>query len=119
MNKYLILYNLESITQKTLLTSYAKEDYYVILEDGSLMCLKKSEDQVDPEIEQAMLKVICSQIKRTLRNRSVTADVSKLMNDNIERLTANRLNSLKFHDRFLDETKALVTRLLLDKDEIQ
>lgn len=119
MNKYLILYNLESITQKTLLTSYAKEDYCVIFEDGSLMCLKKSDNVVDPEIEKGMLKVICSQVKRTLRDKSVTADVSKLMNNNIERLTANSLSSLKFHDRFLDETKALVMRLVLDKDEIQ
>ena len=119
MNSYIILHNMETYSRKMLLSSYQREGFEIVYEIDNTVCLKKTETEVDNDTELGMLKVICSQLRRSIRDKAVTADVSDLINSNIERLTANKLSSLKFHDRFNDETRNLVTRLLVgNSDEI-
>lgn len=116
MNRYIIIHNMENYSRKMLIASYEREGFSAVYDDEKTVCLKKSDTDVDETIEQGMLKVICSQLKRAVRDKAVSTDVSDIMNRHIERLTANKMSSLKFHDPFNDEVKHLVTRLLIGED---
>ena len=117
MNEYYLLVNVDPLIEEVIRDAYVDDGFFVFYEDETTLLVRKLVRPVHALTEKRMLECVLSKFRRSSMKKTITVELSSLINKHIDRLTENDCASLKFHDLFNDELQSLFTRALFAREE--